>query len=339
MAEKTKNTEKKKKQNSVSITGYLKENNLEKVDVKDKGEVIRGSIIIATDESSNYKVQYYVPSTTKDGEANEEFDKLSALLPDNTTSIASYLKNNPGADYAEAAANATKVWAAARFEEFVSKVEGRSKNMILIKGFRAGIKGVEDTFNPHANFSVDVFVYKLEPEIVYEDEDDEEGTETGRAILTGLLPVYDDSVYCIDFIAPKEVQVEINEEVKTIELAAFILENYSKGDTVTLKGDLVNMDKKVETETDDDDDDEFIGEQRGPQYRTIFTRERVIKGCSKRPIKQGDENCITLEAAKAGMVKRETKAIENGKRASENDKKKETPKKEVKKEFADDMDF
>lgn len=337
MAEKNEKTKKKQKQNTINITGYLKENNLEKVDITDKGEVIRGSIIIAVDETSNYKVQYYTPAKTKDGEDNEDFTKLKALLPENTTSIASYLKNNPGVDYAEAAENATKVWVVARFEEFVSKVDNRSRNMVLIKGFRAGIKSAEESFEPHAKFRVDVFVYGIKPEITYEDENDDEGTETGRAIITGLIPVYDESVYCIDFIAPVETTIETSSGTQTIKVADFVLNNYKKGDTVGLLGDLVNLDKKIETEVEDDD--EFFGEQRGPQYRTIFIRERVIKGCSKKPIKQGEENCITVDEAKSGMAKREAKALENGKRTSENEKKKEAPKKEEKKDFAEDMDF
>lgn len=321
--------EQKKKQNSVHITGYLKENNLERVQIKDKGEVIRGSIIIATDETSSYKVQYYVSAKTKDGEDSKDFEALSELLPDKVVSIASYLKGNPGSTFEMAAENATKVWALARFEEFASSVGERSKSMILIKGFKAGIKQEteESPFNPHAEFTVDIFVKDIKKEVTYEDENDEDGTETGRLIITGLVPVYDESVYVLDLIAPVENGI-----------ADFVGETYAKGDTGTFKGNLVNIDKKVLREGSEDDD-EFFGVPSGPQYRTIFIRERVITGLSKKPLHQGDADCITIEAAKAGMAKRAAKMEENGKREQNKAKKEETPKAETKKDFADDMDF
>ena len=46
------------RQNSVHIVGFLQENTLEKVNIQDKGEVVRGNLIIATDETSRYKVSF-----------------------------------------------------------------------------------------------------------------------------------------------------------------------------------------------------------------------------------------------------------------------------------------
>ena len=47
----------KQNKNSVIIVGYLKENNLEKVSNPEKGDIIRGSLLIAVDESKSYKVE------------------------------------------------------------------------------------------------------------------------------------------------------------------------------------------------------------------------------------------------------------------------------------------
>lgn len=324
--------QKKAKQNSVHIVGYLQENTLEKVNIQDKGEVIRGNLIIATDETSRYKVSFYVSQYLKNGEESQDFVSLSELLPENTMSIAKYLKNNPGASYANAAENAAKLWVLARFEEFVSASGERSRSMITLKGFKAGIKqDTEDSpFDPHAQFTVDIFVKEIKKEVEYADENDEEGTETGRVIIQGLLPVYDDSVYMIDFIAPAEGGI-----------AQFVNDNYSVGVTAKLKGDLVNIDKKVLKE--DEEEEEFFGVPAGPQYKTVFIRERIIRGLSKKPILPGEADSITKNFVKEGLAKREIKARENGKRAANgsNSSQKETPSRQTppKKDFSDDMDF
>lgn len=321
--------EQKKKQNSVHIVGYLKENNLEQVTIQDKGEVIRGSVIVATDETSSYKVQFYVSEILKNGGESEDFNALSELLPNKVTSIASYLKNNPGSTFKEATENALKIWVLAKLEEFASSVGERTKSMVLLKGFKAGVKQETDEspFSPHAEFTTDIFVSKIKKEVIYEDENDEDGTETGRLIVTGVIPTYDESAYVIDFIAPAEGGI-----------AEFMEGTYAVGDTGTIKGDLVNVDKKVLKE-DSEEEEEFFGVPAGPQYRTIFIRERVIRGLSKKPLHQGDEGCFTKQAIKEALAKRATKMAENGKREQNKAKKEETPKAETKKEFSEDMDF
>lgn len=324
----------KKLQNSIHMTGYLSENNLEQVE-QTKNEavskVIRGSIVIATEEASNYKVTFYVTEYTKNGDASEDFKTLLGLLPENTTSIASYLKSNPGASYEEAKKNATKVWALGKLEEFASAVGENVRSMVLFKGFRAGIKQEteESPFRPHAEFTVDMYVNKIKEEREYADEDDEEGTPTGRYIIQGLIPAYGGIVYAIDFIAPVENGI-----------ADFFASTYKEGDTGTFKGNLVNISKK-ELKEDSEDEEEFFGEPRGPQYRTIFVRERVITGLSKKPLHQGDKGCITTSDIKKALTEREKKMAENGKRDAEKAKREEQAKAPAssKADFSEDMDF
>jgi hypothetical protein len=103
---------------------------------------------------------------------------------------------------------------------------------------------------------------------------------------------------------------------------------------------LFNEDPTPEkTEEDSEEEEEFFGVPAGPQYRTIFIRERVIRGLSKKPLHQGDEGCFTKQAIKEALAKRATKMAENGKREQNKAKKEETPKAETKKEFSEDMDF
>ena len=328
MAEKEK---KITRQNSVHIVGYLKENNLEVVKTE-KGNAIRGSLLIATNDANSHKVQFYTYAKTKNGDDSQDYAALEALLPSQTTSIASFLKDNPGSTFEIAANASTKIWVMARFEEYASKVGERTKTMVTLKGFKAGVKNATDAspFVPKAEFVVDIFIKDIKPEIINETEEEGSGEETGRYIVGALLPMYDESVQYVDFIAPVEGGV-----------AQYLSANFTKNDTLAIKGEIISMVTKVlkggvENESD------FFGEAPEPQYETTFTRERLIKGLSRKPIKQGEEGCISLEFVQNGMVKRETKMIENGKRMKEKDseeKKPATSAPEEPKNFASDIDF
>lgn len=329
MAEKT---EKKTRQNSVHVVGYLKENTLEVVKTE-KGEAIRGSMVIATSDVSSHKIQFFTYAKTKNGDDSADFEALSELLPDKTTSIASFLKNNPGSTFEIASNASSKVWVMARFEEFASKVGERTKTMVLLKGFKAGFKTATDAspFVPRAEFVTDIFIKSIKPEMINETEDNP-GEATGRYLIEGLMPMYDESVQLVDFIAPCEGGV-----------AQYMSANFAKGDTVTIKGEVISMVNRI-LKGGAEDENEFFGEAPEPQYETVFVRERIIKGLSKKPIKQGEENCISLDSVKAGMAKRETKMIENGKRAKANEQKQAETVKQAQppksdQTTADDIDF
>ena len=296
------------KQNSVHVVGYLKENNLEVVSTA-KGDAIRGSLLIATNDANSFKVQFYTYSKTKNGDDSEDYKNLSELLPEKTTSIASFLKNNPGSTFEIAANGASKVWVMARFEEFASKVGERTKTMVTLKGFKAGFKTATDSspFVPRAEFVADIFIKDIKPEIINETEENP-GESTGRYIIDALLPMYDESVQLVDFIAPAEGGI-----------ADYMSKNFAKNDTLTIKGEVVSMFQRI-LKSGSENEDDFFGAAPEPQYETTFTRERIIRGLSRKPIKQGEEGCISLKFVQDGMAKREVKMVENGKRAKESEK-------------------
>lgn len=320
------------KQNTVRLVGYLRENNLEKVINSRGDDVIRGSILVATDELSSHKVQFYVAAKTKTGDDSKDYETLSALLPENTVTVASYLKDHPGADYKAAAAEATKVWVLARLEEYASCVGEKVRSLVTIKGFRAGVKEPTETspYKPCAEFTADVYIKEMKNEVVYADENDEDGTETGRILITGLMPMYDKSMQQIEFVCPKEDGV-----------ADYISNHYAVSDTVTLKGDLISIAERVLIS--DNSDDFFGNVNTGPQYETKFTRERRVLGGSKTPIKQGAEGSITTKEVKDGLAARQVKMEKNGERsqASQAEPKEDTSKKGFSDpgSFSADLDF
>ena len=306
------------KTNTVKIVGYLKENNLEQI-VNSRGDqVIRGSVIIATDALSSHKVQFYVAEKTANGEDSKDYASLLKLLPDNTITVASFLKENPEADFNMAANAASKIWAMARFDEYATRTGERTRSLITLKGFRAGFSKADAPFTPCAEFDVDIFINKMT------DEEDENGKKTGRVIIEGLIPKYDGSVDKLDFIAVSENNI-----------ANYISKNYNVYDTVNIKGDVVSIQSRKMVAGSDNS--EFFGRGAStPQYETTFVRERRIMGGSKTPIHQGEEGSVSLEAVKNGLAAREVKMTANGEKASSAPVSKPTPRVTV---TADDLDF
>lgn len=284
----------KKKTNTVKLVGYLKENNLEQITNARGDKVIRGSLIIATDKISSHKVQFYVAETTSNGEDSKDYASLLTLLPDNTITIASFLKENSSADFDTAANASSKVWVMARFEEYATRSGERTRSMVTLKGFRAGFSKADKAFTPCAEFDVDVYINKIEPEVENEEK-------TGRLLIEGLIPKYNGSVDVVDFVAVSEDGV-----------SKYIGEHYAVGDTVNLKGDVVSLQDRQLVETEDT---EYFGRSSGPQYETKFIRERRVVGGSKNPLHEGDEGAITKQFVKEGLAARELKMDENGVKA------------------------
>lgn len=278
------------RKNFIRVVGYLKENLLEQVKNADGENVIRGSIIIATSELESHKIQFYVKQKNKNGEETEEYANLCELLPHNTISIASYLKENSSANFAVASSMATKVWATGSFDEFTKREGEIETTMILLKGRKGGIRTSNDKsdFVPCATFTTENFLSSIEKEF------DEDGKETGRYILQGYVPTYDGGAQKISYVAPVEENV-----------AAFISKTYAKNDTVTLTGDIVSLVEREEGVQPKES--RSFGRSYDTQYVTKFIRERRIFGGSQVPIHQGEKGCISLEEMKSRLLKREEK--------------------------------
>ena len=293
--------EKNAKKNSVHLTGFLKENLLEKITDKDGKEVIRGSMTIATSSIDSHKVTFYASRFDKDGNETEAYKNLEEMLPEKTISVASYLKNTPTAIFDTAANGSTKLWAQARFEEYAKRKGEREDSSVFLRGFKAGFKTASDKspFVPRAEFSVDVYLNDIKEEVVEEKE-------TGRLLIEGIIVSYNGMAHKIDFVAPAEDGI-----------ADYIRANYKVGDTVTLNGDVLNIYEKRAVE-DDKEEEAFFGRSAGKQYETVFVRERRIRGGSKTPIHQGEEGSYSTKEVKKALVNREAKMVENGKKSKDN---------------------
>ena len=300
MAEETQKTTIRRK-NYVGITGYLKENTLECVKTKDGKDAIRGNLIIATSDTEAYKVQFYASHFYGNGNENSTYKDLLEVLPSRTMSIAAYLSGNPAANLQTAAQCSTKVYVRAHMEEYATKLDNKERSIVTLRGDSVKLKTATDTrsFAPEAMFAVDMYIESMSEETKY-DKETENVEPTGRLVISGLLPDYRGIMNRISFVVPAG------------KLADFVQNNYEIHDTANFTGKLVDIEQKeVAAETVDDPFSWNGGSET--QFKTTFVRERQILGRNpgKLPIHEGDENCITQEEVKNGLVLRDQRIADN----------------------------
>ena len=279
--------------NKVQIEGYLRENNLELIRNDKQEEVIRGSLVVALDNVRSCRAQFYVSrfNTLKPGETTRQeskaYSRLVELLPGNTISISSLMKDQAAMTFDVAKESATKVWIIGALQEYIRKDEkGEVISSTTIKGLSAGIKTESDKnpFTQKAEFEVEMYIEGKRPEM-------KDGEETGRIVLTGLIPEYDDSVSRIEFVT------ELGDATDYIE------ENYNVGQTVKVYGDVINTYVRVEKEGGG----HTFGRTLEPQYETTFTSERQIFGGTATPLDEDDENALKKAEIKAALALRQQK--------------------------------
>ena len=279
--------------NKVQIEGYLRENNLELIRNDKQEEVIRGSLVVALDNVRSCRAQFYVSrfNTLKPGETTRQeskaYGRLVELLPGNTVSISSLMKDQAAMTFDVAKESATKVWIIGALQEYIRKDEkGEVISSTTIKGLSAGIKTESDKhpFTQKAEFEVEMYIEGKRPEM-------KDGEETGRIVLTGLIPEYDDSVSRIEFVT------ELGDATDYIE------ENYNVGQTVKVYGDVINTYVRVEKESGG----HTFGRTLEPQYETTFTSERQIFGGTATPLDEDDENALKKAEIKAALALRQQK--------------------------------
>ena len=279
--------------NKVQIEGYLRENNLELIRNDKQEEVIRGSLVVALDNVRSCRAQFYVSrfNTLKPGETTRQeskaYGRLVELLPGNTISISSLMKDQAAMTFDVAKESATKVWIIGALQEYIRKDEkGEVISSTTIKGLSAGIKTESDKhpFTQKAEFEVEMYIEGKRPEM-------KDGEETGRIVLTGLIPEYDDSVSRIEFVT------ELGDATDYIE------ENYNVGQTVKVYGDVINTYVRVEKEGGG----HTFGRTLEPQYETTFTSERQIFGGTATPLDEDDENDLKKAEIKAALALRQQK--------------------------------
>lgn len=212
--------------NTVSLEGYLKEMKLER-GTTEKGDCVRGYIIIKTGEHSEHRVDAFSSAKTKDGKDSSSYKNLTKFMNE-AVSVASLMKD--GKTEEEAYAAATKVTArgaSLRLNEYFDE----HNNDTLLSEPRVNASYLtrvsEENFEPRAKFEIEGFIDKIRPEIKNEGE-------TGRVYLDMIIPQYQGRVEPMTFVTTKEA-------------GAYIIDNYEPHQTVALYGEIVNTVNRVVT--------------------------------------------------------------------------------------------
>lgn len=285
-----------KRKNSISVVGYLKENGLRQITDKEGGKVICGNLIIATDDISSYKVQsFYVKELDSKGNINDLFITLQKFVNNEVVSIASFLKGNPGADFEQAKAAATQIWASGEYEEYAVKDGEEIVSTPTIRGRRVGFQADSmKEFIPHTKFAFTTYVESIS------EKDDK-----GNVIISGLVEGYDKNSR--SSYAMNRVNLLCEADCNGVAVADYVSKNYKVGQTLELQGYISTVQTKTVTEAVTDG----FGTANTPeQVITKITHDYCVNGGKVAP----GTLAWTKEQAKAGLIVRDSKALDNADR-------------------------
>ena len=262
-----------KDNNKVNIVGLLSENNIEQRE-KDGRKYVTGNVKIQVAPDNVIPINVFSFENTKAGTKNPSYTQIMSLY-DKGISLAAC-----GGDITKA----TKVRAnTCRFEEnmFASRFNGNVVSSTRITGSFFTLGASEDA---KAVFNCGIFIKNIKEEV------DNEGEETGRLLIEGILEQYN-RWDIMTFVAESKQAVE------------YIRANWEKGDTVSISGKIVG---KTITQTVTSGDEGGFGEPE-EETRTYHRIEYVITSGSEP---KEDEFAYDKEKVKEGMADRERRKAE-----------------------------
>ena len=151
---------------------------------------------------------------------------------------------------------------------------------------RVAKEKIED--NIVSNFSVEVYIKAIRPEVVTSGED--AGEPTGRAIIDGYLPLYEGNIEPIQLIAPEEDGI-----------AEAVMDTFNAGETVMFDGEIQNTRVEIVKEIP-----MAIGKPK-IERKIDFKNELIITGASES---YGEERAYSAEVIQAALAVREEKLNE-----------------------------
>ncbi len=211
-------------ENKVIIVGTLVEKNLEpktftKADGT-KNEAMTGDISVRTGENEVHKIRFFANKLTKAGAENKQYKALETVNNEYISQADVAKAAEKGEDVT---ASVIRVNGSLSLNEFYAP-DGKLRQYQQVSGrFVNRLKEDEDP-TPKAEFDVEGVVNKVAPEF------NAEGDETERALVDLLIPEYGGKVIPYSFV--------VKEHGKD-----FVIDEYEKGSTVRIFGDIVNIRK------------------------------------------------------------------------------------------------
>ena len=266
----------------VDVIGIVSENKLEEV-TKDGKTSIRGELVIQTDEINFITFNVFVNEKKDNGEDNKTYAGIKTVMEE-YKSVAKVGREN-----------ATKVVVNGQIRpnSYVGRDGQVHVAMRNQSSFFNRYNGSAEEFEPHAWFEVEMAITSIVPEIYSSGEN--QGEETGRAIVKGWMPTYN-GIEPITLIAPAEDGI-----------AEAIMDDYHPGETVKFYGDIVNSRAVIEETIP-----VKIGKPR-VKVKTIYKNEMIITNASEAYGEDSDAPTpepYDIEAIKKATVDRELRLEE-----------------------------
>lgn len=293
----TENKNWKQADNEVVLTGILVENNLEEreFDVYENGQAtgakrkaIAGDIVLRTGENENHTIRLRQYEFTNSGSANKLHAGLVTIMNETVSVVDS--ESNP-----ELKPSKLKVTGEMKLNEYAGQ-DGKIRSFPMIQGTFVNRLGSGDESETKAEFDLEGMVQKVS------DEVNKDGA-TGRKKVSLLVPLYN-SVIPLEFVVDEG------------NGADYIEENFSKGSSVRIYGEMVNFRKVNKKEVE-----MGFGENKVEETVT-FVNELLIKGGSLYDEDITPAKIFSTELIKEKMVDRE-KYLEGLTTRSQNKKTKE----------------
>lgn len=284
--------------NKVEVVGVVKEHKL-KTGKGDNGKYINGSLVVKAGEFTEVTIKVMVNETNKEGKVKKAYETLQKILNGSFQTMV---------EVPEEEAAKVKIWGngdfTPKFKEEIYKKEGSEEvktSVSIDLGFgNIVIDGDVKPEDYKAKFDVEVFVTKIEEEII-EDE------ETGRVKVTGWTPVYGGTVIPLTIICGTLKDDDGND----YDFAEDIRSQVREEDTINFWGE-IDFKKMVEVVKKGGS----LGKAK-TEEKTTYVHDLVAIGAD---FIEG-ENAYEIEDIQKAMTERENKKQEvANKETSKNEK-------------------
>lgn len=184
--------------NRVEIIGYLKKIELEKAAGDDGAPYIRGSLTIMTGENSEHRIDVRANAQTKDGNASRAFAGLETVMAE-YVSMAKLMEQ--GKTLEEAMAECDRV-SVSRGQLSRSEYPDRDgKELISRRSVSSNFFNRVDLtegFESKADFDCECYILSIKSEFL-------DGEDTGRKLVSVLIPIYGGRVIPFEFVVGKDL--------------------------------------------------------------------------------------------------------------------------------------
>lgn len=277
-------------ENTVEIEGLLLEIESRSGEVGTDKEYLSATLTIATNEdrTEQHQVEMFASKYKKDGTENGVFNSLQTVVEEYKSVDKHGLEE---ADYVRI--NRGRL----QKNDYVGGDGQLRSNPQISTPFVNRVDAGEEV-DLHAKFEVELIVDRVIEEFGKDEE------ETGRAILHGFIPLYGGRVIPFEFVVHEDG-------------AEYVLDNYEKGDTVFVYGDIINRREEKTTKIES-----AFGEDR-VKKTTSYIREFLIRGGTE-PYDEDDPKAFDPEVVRKALAEREAYLEELVEKNKNKDKKKKS---------------